>query len=204
MSILTGATLPAATPVITPSASYWPVPSVSVKLPVPFEAARSSINAERALCAVASLVTETLEVRLPTRAPLIAEADTALLELTGCVWSVPPDDRPPSAVEKVVIVFLSVLVAEICVVSVLFFAASAAVLAANCAWTSWVTSDAVSMPEPELSEVSSCCVADLTTLLVVAVALVAVGVGVLVVAVVVVIVELRALHPSKRPEPPDV
>jgi hypothetical protein len=55
---------------------------------------------------------------------------------------------------------------------------SAAVRAANCAWTSEGTSDDRSMPEPVWSEVNSACAADL-----VASVVDGVGVAVLVVAV---------------------
>ena len=125
---------------------------------------------------------------------------TPVLELVGWVWTVPPVASDVITVDSVVIVLFRSDTAEIWAVSASFFAVSAAVFTANCAWTSDGISVAVSIPDPELSEVSSACAAFCVMLCAVCVG-VGVGVGVLVVLVVVVIANSR-LHPGKRPMVP--
>ncbi len=72
-----------------------------------------------ATCALASWLTVIDEVWPAMLAPGSALAETMpVLELTGCVVSVPPVDRLFSALAKVAIVFFSVVTLEICAVSV--------------------------------------------------------------------------------------
>ena len=130
------------------------------------------------------------DVRLPILVPLIADADsTVAFELTGCDCNVPLPASVPSAVEKLLMVDFSVVAAEICAVSLVVLAASAAFLAANCAWTSEVTREAVSTPEPVLSDDRMLCAAFLVTFA--DDVGVGVGVGVLVVGLRVAMVDLR-------------
>ena len=137
------------------------MPSVRVKVPDPIVALRLATGVVvRDACAPASCDTVIALDRPDDVAPGNAVADrTAVLELAGCVTSVPPDTRPSSAEAKPVIVLFRVATPEICVVSVDALPVSASVLAANSAETRLVTSVDVSTPDPVPSDVSSCCVA---------------------------------------------
>ena len=146
---------------------YVAVPSVSVSVPVPSAVVRlATAVVVRDACPVASWLTVTDDDSPASFAPDSADAvRTLLFDDTGCVCSVPPVASAFSAAANWLTVLISVDVPEICAVMAVDFWVSASVLAANCAWTSELTSDAVSTPEPLDSEVKSACAAEAVTLL---------------------------------------